>query len=553
VPNFSPYPFERLRRITRADAALESHLARWLATTPTTFPKLTALAGPISIALTGGTPSSIDPHASLAEVRFGGLSILFAASSQAIRTLAQQHLGGPDELPAPRPLTTAEHAIWCLVLAAALADMKVDAKVWPAFDMAIPVVDAPIHEAATVVGHARAGRPDADAVRPAIDLSRPADARPTADAARHAADAVRPAIDLARPVADAASPADADALRPAVDFSRPAADAARSAGDAARPAADGARPAGASRPVAVDAARPAIDVARPVDAARPIGDVARPIATDAMQPAADALRPAVDVARPSADAVRPAIDLARPSADAVRPAIDLARPAAEGARHIAPDAARAAAIDPHAPTRIAPVANRVANRVAHRGASSASNTPGAWRAVELAVVLGGVSMTVVAFVPRSLELRTPPSRGWPAWTFDIPIVVGRSAIERAAISQLGVGDIITVERTLELQIGDGRIGLTAAPRAVEATVSTGYLPRDMTLPDDAHLELTVQLGTTRMSLRALSELAVGQIVSLGRPLAGPFEVRAAGRLVGQGELVDVDGELGVRIVSLAQE
>ena len=46
------------------------------------------------------------------------------------------------------------------------------------------------------------------------------------------------------------------------------------------------------------------------------------------------------------------------------------------------------------------------------------------------------------------------------------------------------------------------------------------------------------------------ELAVGQVVSLGRPLAGPFEVRAAGRVVGQGELVDVDGELGVRIVSL---
>jgi flagellar motor switch/type III secretory pathway protein FliN len=501
APNFSPYPFERLRRITRADAALESHLARWLATTPTTFPKLTALAGPISIVLAGGTPSSIDPHASLAEVRLGGESILVAASSLAIRALAQQHLGGPDELPAPRPLTTAEHAIWCLVVAAALADLKVDAKVWPAFDKAIPIVEAPIHEAATVIGHARGARPAAaDAARPAIDLAGPADAvradavRPVADAVRPAADAARPAIDLARPVADAVR---ADAVRPVADAVRPAA----------------------------DAARPAIDLARP---------------------AADAVR---------ADAVRPAADDARRAADAARPAGDAARPvagdAARGARHIAPDAARAAAIDPHAPTRIAPAANRIANRAANRGASL-SNSAGAWRAVELAVTLGTVSMTVVAFVPRSLELRTPPPRGWPGWAFDIPIVVGRSAIERAAISQLGVGDIITVERTLELEIGDGRIGLTAAPRAVEATVSTGYLPRDMTLPD-AHLELTVQLGTTRMSLRALSELAVGQIVSLGRPLAGPFEVRAAGRLVGQGELVDVDGELGVRIVSLAQE
>jgi hypothetical protein len=353
APNFSPYPFDRLRRITRADAALESQLARWLDVSPARLPKLAALAaGPVTIALTGGAPS-IDPHASLAEVRLaGGASILVAASSIAIRTLAQQHVGGPEELPAPRPLTTAEQAIWCLVLAAALADLAIDARVWPAFDKPMP---APLPEAATVVGHARAARP--------------------------------------------------------------------------------------------------------------------------------------------------------------------------------------AAIDPHAPTRVAPVPTAGA----------------AWRTVELAVKLGPVSMAVVAFVPRSLALRVPPARAWPRWTFDIPIVLARSAVERSALARLAIRDIITVERTLELEIGDGRMGLHAAPRAVEATVATGYVRRDMTLPDDAHLELTVQLGTTRMSLRALSELAVGQIVSLGRPLAGPFEVRAAGRLVGQGELVDVDGELGVRIVSLAQE
>ena len=87
---------------------------------------------------------------------------------------------------------------------------------------------------------------------------------------------------------------------------------------------------------------------------------------------------------------------------------------------------------------------------------------------------------------------------------------------------------------------------------MEAKVTSDYVRRDMALPDDAHLELTVQLGTTRVSLRQIAELAPGAIVPLGRPLAGPFEVRAAGRLVGQGELVDVDGELGVRIVSLQE-
>jgi type III secretion protein Q len=104
---------------------------------------------------------------------------------------------------------------------------------------------------------------------------------------------------------------------------------------------------------------------------------------------------------------------------------------------------------------------------------------------------------------------------------------------------------------MALEIFGGAVGLAGTPGALVAEVTTGYVPRDMSLPDDAHVELTVGLGTTRLSLRQVMELAVGQVVPLGRPLAGPFELRAAGQLVGQGELVDVDGELGVRIVRLA--
>jgi type III secretion protein Q len=86
---------------------------------------------------------------------------------------------------------------------------------------------------------------------------------------------------------------------------------------------------------------------------------------------------------------------------------------------------------------------------------------------------------------------------------------------------------------------------------VTATVATGYTPR--VALDDAHLELTVRLGGVAMTLRQLAELAVGQIVPLGRPLAGPYEICAGGRRLGEGELVDVDGELGVRILTLVSE
>jgi flagellar motor switch protein FliM/N len=173
--------------------------------------------------------------------------------------------------------------------------------------------------------------------------------------------------------------------------------------------------------------------------------------------------------------------------------------------------------------------------------------------VELPPALGGMPMTVTARCGAELLLRAPPGRTLHGWRFDLPIVVGRCALPRAGVGGLAARDVITLERCLELDLGTGGIGLSAMPGAVEARVATEYVPRDMAQLDHAMLEVTVQLGTTRLSLRQLGELAIGQIVALGRPLAGPYEVRAAGRVVGQGELVDIDGELGVRIVSIADQ
>ncbi|MGE5184271.1 MAG: FliM/FliN family flagellar motor switch protein [Acidobacteriota bacterium] len=171
----------------------------------------------------------------------------------------------------------------------------------------------------------------------------------------------------------------------------------------------------------------------------------------------------------------------------------------------------------------------------------------------IAIELCGELGAVVAFVPRALELRAPPARvpAWAdTWTIDAPVVLARCALPAGAAARLAVRDLVTVERCCDLEVFGGAVGLRASPKALVAEVVSGYVPRDMALPDDASVELTVGLGTTRLSLRQVMGLAVGEIVQLGRPLAGPFEVRAEGRLIGRGELVDVDGELAVRIVSL---
>jgi flagellar motor switch/type III secretory pathway protein FliN len=187
----------------------------------------------------------------------------------------------------------------------------------------------------------------------------------------------------------------------------------------------------------------------------------------------------------------------------------------------------------------------------------------------LDAVLANAPVSIGLRVPRALELRAAPAQRPRAWTeramFDVPVVLGRSAVRRDDLARLAPRSVVTLDRVharpsasqpaiaqAELVVFGGAIGVAIAPGAVVAAVTTSYSARSMALPDDAHVELTVGLGTTQLSLRQIIDLAVGQVVPLGRPLAGPFEIRAAGKLVGRGELVAVDGELGVRVVSLEE-
>ena len=191
---------------------------------------------------------------------------------------------------------------------------------------------------------------------------------------------------------------------------------------------------------------------------------------------------------------------------------------------------------------------------------SASSSSAEANAVVLAARLAGQPCTIELRIPPGLAISAPPIRPLPAWAehpIDVPLVVGRCSVAREDLANLRRRSVITLDRplaTAELVVLDGAIGLRADPSdPLVARVATEYVPRAMALPEDARVELTVGLGTARMSLRQILGLAVGEIVPLGRPLAGPFDIRAQGTLIGQGELVDVDGELGVRIVSLAQE
>src|SRR5262249_58478941 len=64
---------------------------------------------------------------------------------------------------------------------------------------------------------------------------------------------------------------------------------------------------------------------------------------------------------------------------------------------------------------------------------------------------------------------------------------------------------------------------------------------------DAPLVVRVEMGSVTMTMREWASLGAGDIIGLGRRVGEPVVLRAAGLVIARGELVDIEGELGVRI------
>jgi flagellar motor switch protein FliN len=67
---------------------------------------------------------------------------------------------------------------------------------------------------------------------------------------------------------------------------------------------------------------------------------------------------------------------------------------------------------------------------------------------------------------------------------------------------------------------------------------------------DVPLEVTVELGRTRMPLAEVLEILPGAVVELDKMAGAPLDVRFNGRLVARGEAVVVGERFGVRITSI---
>jgi flagellar motor switch protein FliN len=70
--------------------------------------------------------------------------------------------------------------------------------------------------------------------------------------------------------------------------------------------------------------------------------------------------------------------------------------------------------------------------------------------------------------------------------------------------------------------------------------------------DQEQLELRIEFGRTRLQADNLQELRSGSVVALDEPAGELVAIYAGDRLIGRGEVVAVDGKIGVRVTQLTE-
>lgn len=176
--------------------------------------------------------------------------------------------------------------------------------------------------------------------------------------------------------------------------------------------------------------------------------------------------------------------------------------------------------------------------------------------------------------PRLCDLLLPvPTRAAGAWAglpLPLRLMVGWTDLGAAELADTRPGDVILMDID---HLGDDRQGIAlvlagglrvhARRQAAGWLIDQGVLS-DMTetdpfahaLPeepvrlDDIPVRLTFDLGEREISLGELQALMPGYVFQLERDLPACVAIRANGRHVGEGDLVDIDGRLGVVVLRL---
>ena len=96
---------------------------------------------------------------------------------------------------------------------------------------------------------------------------------------------------------------------------------------------------------------------------------------------------------------------------------------------------------------------------------------------------------------------------------------------------------------------------SSIPSSVPSSVGPVSVPatRGIEMLHGVDLEVAVELGRTRMTVRDLLALSPGEVLELDRAAGSPADLLVNGRLIARGEVVVVEEDFGLRITEIVDE
>lgn len=123
---------------------------------------------------------------------------------------------------------------------------------------------------------------------------------------------------------------------------------------------------------------------------------------------------------------------------------------------------------------------------------------------------------------------------------------------------------MTEKKKGELELEDVLAGepmeeLMDEPEGADGLLAGGEeLPEEEARPDildvaaDIPVQVVAVMGKKTITMKELALLKMGEVIELSRPANEVVDLVAGGRLIAKGELVEIDGKLGVRIVKMVR-
>jgi type III secretion protein Q len=152
---------------------------------------------------------------------------------------------------------------------------------------------------------------------------------------------------------------------------------------------------------------------------------------------------------------------------------------------------------------------------------------------------------------------------WRSWLADLPqrleLILGVSYLSRSSRERLGRGDVLLIsDSTRQCLLADRNIGVftfTEEGLRMELAPADSPAQAETEQPVSAdlnHLPIRLEfvLATHDIELGELAAFIAGQVIPLAVDAAHRIEVRANGKTVARGELVQLDEQLGVELLEV---